>query len=70
MSFATYALYEPCDPFSINTTTAISGFSYGANPTNHAFTPVPVSADPVFPPSSIPKSLNTPYAVPPAFRSY
>ena len=47
------------DPaFSINTTTAISGSSYGAKPVNHPLTLLscPVSAEPVLPAMSIPKS--------------
>ena len=41
------------------TVIAISGFSNGANPTNHALTLFPgASAEPVFPPTSILKSLN------------
>jgi hypothetical protein len=67
ISLTISAVYEPCHPFSTKTTTAISGFSYGANPANHAFTPFPVSEDPVLPPISISKSLNTEYAVPPCF---
>jgi len=67
MSLVTSALYDPCSPFSKNTTTAISGLSYGANPTNHAFVFSPASAVPVFPPTSILKSRKTEYAVPPGF---
>ena len=50
MSLTTSAVLLPCLPFSTNTTTAISGLSYGAKPTNQAFVyDVPVCADPVFP---------------------
>ena len=60
ISLATSAVYEPEPAFSTNTTTATSGSSYGANPTNHPFTfPfTSVCAEPVFPPSSILKSAN------------
>ena len=58
ISFATGAVFPPEPAFSINTTTAISGSSYGANPANQPFTfpSMFVSTEPVFPPMSIPRS--------------
>ena len=71
MSLTTSATYEPCHPFSTIPTTAISGLSNGANPTNHAFTIsfpfwsyVPDSVEPVFPPTAMSKPLNIAAAVP------
>ena len=68
ISLAVSAVKPPEPAFSISTVTDISGSSNGANPTNHPFTlsGSPVSAEPVFPATSISNPANVEYAVPPS----